>query len=158
MNNHRVRRWVGPMLAFMLGISLFATGLTTTVWAASLTATNSPQAAGGTVTFSGDGFAPNEGLGAWATGPDGQVRGLISGVADSNGHVSYSFQTLGYITGQWYLTLHGLKSQQEAIAPFQLVSGLIPGPTPPPPPGAQIVGTTLTYNIEGFQAGESIHI
>jgi hypothetical protein len=157
LNNRRARRGLGLALVFMLGLSLFGTGLTGTVWAASLTATNSPQVAGQTVTFSGEGFAPNEGLGAWATGPDGQVNGLIDGKADSSGHVSYSFSTLGYVTGQWYLTLHGLSSKQEAVAPFQLVSGIVPGPTPPPPPGAQIVGTTLTFNVDGFQAGESIN-
>ncbi len=165
------RRWLGLWLAILLSLPLFTSGLVSTALAASLSATNSPQVAGGIVTFSGEGFAANERLGAWVTGPDGVIRGVISGTANSVGQVTYNLETLGFVIGRWTFTLHGVVSQNEATAPFELVSSLPPSPgggggsaptptpTPTPPPAdAKIVGSRLSFTIEGFQANEAVSV
>ncbi len=158
-------------------VTILALGLCLSVasvsvaFAASLRVTNSPQVGGGDVSAVGDGFGVSERVGAWATSPEGEVRTLPEARSDAGGHVNYTFSTLGFILGDWKLTLHGQVSGLEATAPFELVSVIIdtpapgpttpaPGPTTPAPPPADAVvaGTNVVLNADGFTPGESISV
>jgi hypothetical protein len=142
--------------------------------AASLSATNASVVAGQPVNFSGDGFTPNETLSAWTTDPNGWPAAVSSLVADSDGHISYTIDTLGHIVGRWYLTVHGLSSKAEAIAPFDLLAGIItspdPNPTadpasgPVPQGGLQVtpdtgpIGQVFQFSGSGFAVKEIIRL
>ena len=173
VNSGRLRGSLVSGLVVSLALLVFAPNYSKVALAASFSATNAPAIAGQSVSFSGDGFKPGETLSAWTTDPTGFAYARPSLVADSAGHVSYSLDTLGYITGQWALTVHGLSSGLEAIAPFQLVSGQpttiynpVPDPnTGPVPQGGMeaspdrgYIGQTFLFSGDGFTAHELIHI
>ncbi|HEX2915266.1 MAG TPA: hypothetical protein VH186_31165 [Chloroflexia bacterium] len=141
------QRWLRflyiPAVALLLtaGLTFSLYHPTSLVLAASATAQPAPQVAGQPVTFSATGFTPGEPVSAWTTSPDGTAAALPQLTADNSGSVSFGLSTLGFVSGQWYVTLHGIRSALEAIAPFQLVDSLpdSPAPTPTPPVDSQAV-------------------
>ena len=161
-------RWYGlAILGPLLSLLLFNPGA---VLAANLSVTNAPLVAGQTVNFSGDGFTPNETLSAWTTDPNGWAAAVNSVTADGGGQISYTLDTLGHITGRWYLTLHGLSSGLEAITPFDLSAGRVtlPDPTsdsgPVPQGGLQVTpdsgyaGQVFQFSGSGFAVKEIIKL
>src|SRR4051794_6621569 len=61
---------------------------------------------GASVTFSGNGFAPNESLSLWETGPDGNITPLNGLQTDAAGTftLTISFPS----AGQWQATAHSI--------------------------------------------------
>jgi hypothetical protein len=95
---------------------------------ATLSVTPSSGRPGDEFHFVGTGFTPWEGVGFWATAPDGTVYGAPrQTLADAAGKV-YIFLAapLGIPAGKWYMTAKGTASGVTAIVAFQVQLELAP--------------------------------
>lgn len=128
------------------------------------------------VTFSGTGFAANEAISAWETGPDGKVTALPGFHADTSGAftTSVSFPS----AGQWQVTAQGAASGYKVITPFAVgtagstSSPVTNGPATAVPPvtstgtiggpgfnGTPVnIGTAVSFSGSGFTANEVISV
>jgi hypothetical protein len=76
-------------------------------------ASSAAATVGTPVTVTATGFAPNETVSAWATGPDGTVTQIGSTPASADGTVTITITFPS--AGNWQVTAHGQTSQKEVI-------------------------------------------
>lgn len=73
--------------------------------------------------FASDGFAANEPVALWLNLPDGTAQSVTTTQADSNGAISWIFNSQGQKqTGNYSLVAHGQFSQLEIVARFLMTS------------------------------------
>jgi hypothetical protein len=74
--------------------------------------------AGTAHTFQGFGFIPGEEFRTWLNTPDGVAPLTISGRADANGRIWFTFGTWGLRSGFYSMVAHGVSSGVENVGPF----------------------------------------
>jgi hypothetical protein len=152
MGNSIVRAVVA---AFML-MGLVAVGMAPQGVAAA-EATASPSAElPNVVEITASGFDPDETVSTWLTGPSQQVQAGEQFDVGSDGDVTFEVRILRHFeAGRWAVTVHGLESEEEAIAFFDN-----PGRGPnlelevSQPSGP--AGTTFSFTGDDFREGESV--
>ncbi len=127
----------------------------------SVTPTSGPP---GTVfNFSAAGFRANERVGSWLNRPDGtnvELRTpdnkVISLVADANGQLAWSWTAPADAQGgTWQVIARGLGSDVQVTIPFQVVTSAS-APVRSVAPTSGQPGTTFTFTVGGFGAGEMV--
>jgi hypothetical protein len=118
--------------------------------AVTLTATS------GVYRFDARGFRKQEDVSTWLTGPNEQVMATNAHSTDDRGRVDFRQRMPRHFQpGRWAITVHGLRSNREAIASFDL---------PYRPPNAELTlsagslqnGDTLTITSADFGRSESV--
>jgi hypothetical protein len=78
---------------------------------------------GAAVTFDGSGFLPNGGVSYWLSDPDGAAHAGGYAVADCDGRLSVAYAVDHRAQpGLWTMTAHGLESERQAFAAFEVVA------------------------------------
>lgn len=101
-------------------------------------------------------FKAREMISTWLTGPQQQVIGTDLQRADDQGNCEFTLRMpRHHPAGQWAITVHGLGSDREAVAYFQVVyrppdgsANVSPASGPP--------GTTFAFAATGFSGGEDV--
>jgi len=116
---------------------------------------------GSPVSFTGNGFAANESISLWETGPDSSVIPLTGTDSDSKGTfgISVTFPT----AGNWQITAHGKTTSKETIGRYAVGTGTAAAPstapgTPTATTGGIAVNATTTFSGTGFNASEGISL
>jgi hypothetical protein len=124
--------------------------------AAQATLSASPSSTPGTIDFLATGFGDNETLTAWVTGPSQQVQAVDAHSTDGDGNASFSMRMPRHFeAGRWALTVHGLESDEEAVAYFD-VTARGPDISLTASPASGPVGTSFTFSGSGFEGEEIV--
>ena len=170
--NLAIRLGVGALVALLLIMPAAAVTAATP---------NTPQQVGANtpVTFSGNGFKPNEDLSIWEIGPDGTIVPLAG--INSDGTGAFSTTVTFPNAGQWQVTVHSRLYGNESVGIFTVGPGTgtttapttpsapapSPGVVPPanqlPPPAVPAapqvaVGAAVIFSGTGFTANEQISL
>lgn len=166
------RRPSGRFTVLGLGL-VIVLALAAPVAVAADTGTVIPVGVGASVTFSGNGFGPNETLSVWAAGPDDFTNCCtpFPGV-QTDGSGAFTATISFPSAGQWQATAHSIVSGKEIVnryavgtttgtttapvtsAPAPVTSG-VSAPTGFTPVGS---GALVTFTGTGFTANESISL
>ncbi|MFO7169421.1 MAG: hypothetical protein DIU80_015460 [Chloroflexota bacterium] len=150
-------RWFSLLL--LLAAGLLLTPATARAAGPTLAPAAPDVAAGQSISFSGEGFVPEERLSVWVTTPNQVVLGAPYAFADDNGRTTITFRVPGTaVSGTWAITAYGIVSQTPAIATFT-VAGVEPDAAPPPAavaPAAAPAGTRFSFAATGFDDNEPI--
>jgi hypothetical protein len=167
-------RWgIGAMMALLLSLPAWAVAADTSAGATPVptngtapAAPNAPQqvALNTPVTFSGNGFAPNDTLSLWEIGPDGSVTPLSGLQTDATG--AFSTTVTFAIAGQWQVTAHSITSGNEVVSSYTAGASAAPVASSAPSvtstagtTAPQVaVGSPVTFSGNGFTAGEAISL
>jgi hypothetical protein len=111
---------------------------------------------GSTLVVRASGFNKGERIVTWVSSARGSVYATESVDADNRGDVTVAINVKRFWEpGYWAVTVHGLRSDREAVATFQVQTG--------PPDGALALssptvapGSTLGVRGEGFDDGELV--
>ena len=154
---HRVRGtprgwnmlWIVAMLAVTaLGVR--------PAYAASASVDNPVVETGSTLVVRVSGFRNNEALVTWVSSARGSVYPAEPSSVDNQGNVTINISIKSFWEpGYWAVTVHGVDSEREAVAQFEVKTG--------PPDGRLELsattlapGTTLQARGEGFKSGELV--
>jgi hypothetical protein len=124
-------------------------------------------AVGTSVTFSANGFNPNEAIGVWVTGPDSTVTPLNSGFADNTG--SMTGTTAFASGGLWQVTIHGKDSGHEVVDRFYVTGDAtsststgtattVTGPSSNGSVAKVQASQRVTFTVTGFTANEVVSV
>jgi hypothetical protein len=106
--------------------------------------------------FIATGFGAHETISTWLTGPGGQVAAAPERKADDDGEILFTLRLPRYAEpGRWALTAHGLSSDREAVASFDLPPRAPDLPMAVEPAGGP-PGTAFAFTAEGFRGGERV--
>ncbi len=121
MKNRWSLAWVLVLVA-----SLFC--VPSTFADASVSVDTSVVETGGTLVIRASGFRNNEAIVTWASSARGTVYATKAGSADSKGNVTIRIDVKRFWEpGYWAITVHGLRSNRRAVAPFEVKTGLPDG-------------------------------
>lgn len=130
--------------------------LTPTAPVGAAAAVSADSAIPGTVAFQATGFADDERLSTWLTGPSQQVQAARSQEANGSGDVSFSLRIPRHFeAGRWAITVHGLDSNREAIVYFD-VAAREPDLTLSAGPTSGAAGTAFAFTGSGFDTDETV--
>jgi hypothetical protein len=102
------------------------------------------------------GFAANEMVSTWLTGPSQQVVPSDRHKVDHRGGIAFTLRVKRYAEpGRWALTVGGWESGREAIAYFDLPPFAPDIAVSVTPPSGQ-PGATFTFTATGFEEGERV--
>lgn len=144
-------RWLG-VLALTLALTLG----TPAPAGAEAQVASVPTATPGRFDFVATGFAANEMVSTWLTGPSQQVVPTDRRKVDHQGGIAFSLRLRRHFEpGRWAITVGGWESGREAIGYFDL-----PPFTPDIPltvsPTNGPASTTFTFAATGFDEGEQV--
>jgi hypothetical protein len=147
---------VRAVVAALMLMGLVAVGMAPQS-AAAAEATATPAAElPNVIEITASGFEPDETVSTWLTGPSQQVQAGEQFDVDSDGDVTFEVRILRHFeAGRWAITVHGLESEEEAIAFFDN-----PGRGPNlelevSEPGGP-AGTTFAFTGNDFREGENV--
>jgi hypothetical protein len=151
MVRHTVRRFA-PALLLLIGLTLSAAPVLNAAAEVEIAGTGSP----GEYLFRASGFKSEEVVSTWLTGPQGQVMEGDYHDVGARGRVTFTMRMPRHFQpGRWAITIHGLKSNREAIGYFD-VPRQLPTATLTVTPASGPAGTTFSFAGSGFQSGEIV--
>lgn len=100
------------------------------------------------VTFSGNGFDPNESLTVWETPPDGTAPIPLSGL-QTDGSGAFSVMVSFPSNGSWQVTAHSIATGKETVNRYSVGAGggTTSNPAPPPSPSPVVPSPSGSPNV-----------
>ncbi|MHB8644850.1 MAG: hypothetical protein ACYDAR_03550 [Thermomicrobiales bacterium] len=130
--------------------------------------TATPATVNTSVTFSGGGFAPNESLSIYETGPDGTSLPVSLPGAQTDGSGGFTVSVMFPSVGTWTVTAHSIATGKDVVGTYMVstapstttTSSPVTQPTNgPPATGTPVgVGVSITFTGAGFNPNENISV